>query len=127
MDIDISDHSMIVCTLKLKGINPSPTHFHARSLKHYDPNQFVTQLRLPFDMVFSAQDVEDKLHLFNQLLINTLNNHAPVKYTIIKGRSQSFINKDIKLLMNRRDKMLKVFRATHNTEDLVEYKSLRNS
>ena len=32
-------------------------------------------------MVFSAQDVEDKLHLFNQLFINTLNNHAPVKHT----------------------------------------------
>ncbi len=29
--------------------------------------------------------------------------------------------------MNRRDKMLKVFRATHNTDDWVKYKSLRNS
>ena len=115
VDIGISDHSMIFCTLKLKAIKPSPTHFYARSLKHYDPNQFVTELSLlPFDMVFSAQDVEDKLHLFNQLFTNTL----------IKGRSQSFINKDIKLLMNRRDK---VFRATHNTEDWVKYKSLRNS
>ena len=81
---------------------------------------FATELSLlPFDMVFSAQDVEDKLHLFNQLFINTLNSHAPVKHTIIKGRSQSFINKDIKLLMNRRDKMLKVFRATHNMDRTI--------
>ena len=29
--------------------------------------------------------------------------------------------------MNRRDKMLKVFRATHNTEDWAKYKNLRNS
>ena len=78
-------------------------------------------------MVFSAQDMEDKLHLFNKLFINTLNNHVPVKHTIIKGRSQSFMNKDIKLLMNRRDKMLNVFRETHNTEDRVKYQSLRNS
>ncbi len=128
VDIGISDHSMVFCTLKLKAIKPSPTHLYARSLKHYDPNQFVTELSLlPFDMVVSAQDAEDKLHLFNQLFTNTLNNHAPVKHTIIKGRSQSFINKDIKLLMNRRDKTLKVFRATHNTEDWVKYKSLRNS
>ena len=78
-------------------------------------------------MIFSAEDVEDKLHLFNQLFISTLNNHAPVKHITIKCRPRSFINKDIKLLMNRRDKMLKVFRATNNTEDWVKYKNLRNS
>ena len=78
-------------------------------------------------MVFSAEDVEDKLNLFNQLFISTLNNHVPVKHITIKGRPHSFINKDIKLLMNRRDKMLKVFRATNNMEDWVKYKNFRNS
>ena len=83
--------------------------------------------RLPFNMIFSAEDVEDKLHLFNQLFISTLNNHAPVKHITIKGRPWSFISKDIKLLMNRKDKIFKVFRATSNTEDWVKYKNLRNS
>ena len=128
VDIGISDHSMVFCILKLKTVKPHPTHIHARSLKHYDPNRFVMDLsQLPFDMIFSAEDVEDKLHLFNQLFISTLNNHAPVKHITIKGRPRPFINKDIKLLMNRRDKMLKVFRATNNTEDWVKYKNLRNS
>ena len=76
--------------------------------------------QLPFDMIFSAEDVEDKLHLFNQLFISTLNNHAPVKHITIKGRPRPFLNKDIKQLMNRRDKMLRVFRATNNTEDWVK-------
>ena len=128
VDMGISDHSMVFCILKLETIKPHPTHIHARSLKHYDPNQFVLDLsRLPFDMIFSVEDVEDKLHLFNQLFISTLNNHAPVKHITIKGRPRSFINKDIKLLMNRRDKMLKVFRATNNMDDWVKYKNLTNS
>jgi hypothetical protein len=78
-------------------------------------------------MVFFALDVDDKLYLFNQLFINTLNDHAPIKHIRVKGRPQPFINKDIKLLMKLRDKMLKIFRATHNTEDWVKHKSLRNS
>ena len=56
------------------------------------------------------------------MLNNQLNNQIT-----IKGRPRSFINKDIKLLMNRRDKMLKVFRATNNMDDWVKYKNLRNS
>ena len=128
VDMGISDHSMVFCILKLKTVKHHPTHIHARSLKHYDPNRFVMDLsRLPFDMIFSAEDVEDKLHLFNQLFISTLNNHPPVKHITIKGRPRSFINKDIKLLMNRRDKMLKIFRATNNMDDWVKYKNLRNS
>ena len=96
VDIGISDHSMVFCTLKVKAIKPFPTQLYGRSLKHYDPNQFVTELSLlPFDMVISALEVEDTLRLFIQLFINTLN-HAPVKHTIIKGRSQSFINKYVK-------------------------------
>ena len=76
VDIGISNHSMVFCILKLKTVKPHPTHIHARSLKHYDPNQFVMDLsRLPFDMIFSAEDVEDKLHLFNQLFISTLKDH----------------------------------------------------
>ena len=99
VDIGISDHSMVFCILKLKTVKPHPTHTHARSLKHYDPNRFVMDLsQLPFDMIFSAEDVEDKLHLFNQLFISTLNNHAPVKHITIKGRTRPFINKDIKQL-----------------------------
>ena len=48
VDMGISDHSMVFCILKLKTVKPHPTHIYARSLKHYDPNQFVMDLsRLP--------------------------------------------------------------------------------
>ena len=66
---------------------------------------------------------ELKLYLFNQLFINTLNDHAPIKHIRVKGRPQTFINKDIELLMKLRDMMLKIFTATHNTEDWVNIKA----
>jgi hypothetical protein len=56
VDIGISDHSMVFCTLKLRATKPSPTYIHVRSLKHYDPNHFVTELsRLPFNIVSSQR------------------------------------------------------------------------
>jgi hypothetical protein len=91
VDTGISDHSMVFCTLKLRATKP-PHHIHSReSLKHYDPNQFATQLsrlRIPFNMVFFTEDVDDKLYLFNQLFINRLNDHAPIKHIKVKGKPQ---------------------------------------
>jgi hypothetical protein len=75
-------------------------------------------------MVSFALDVDDKLYLFNQLFINTLNDHVPIKHIRVKGRPQPFINKDIKLLMKLRQDVQDI---QGNTEDWVKHKSLRNS
>ena len=126
-DIGVSDHSMVHCTLRISATKPPPQYIHARSYKPYIPSHFVFESSLlPFNQGLSMEDVNDKLNLFNQIFMNALNNHASVRCIRIKGRTQSFINEDIKLLTDSRDRMLIIFRATHNTEDWEKYNNMRN-
>ena len=50
-----------------------------------------------------------------------------MKRVRIKGRTNKFINKDLKNMMKLRDKSLKVFRFSREEEDWNAYMLLRNS
>ena len=82
---------------------------------------------LPFCEIYRINDVNEKIGFFNQLFTNTLDKHAPIKRIRIKGRTNKFINNELKSMMKLRDKSLKVFRLTRKGEDWNVYKQLRNS
>ena len=99
-----------------------------RSYKSYDTICFKREVaQLPLHEIYSTHDVNSKLDLFNELFLNTLNRHAPMKYIKIKGRPHKFIGKEIKQLMKVRDRRLKSFRKSKNSEDWNSYKQLRNT
>jgi hypothetical protein len=99
-----------------------------RSYKSYDPICFKRETaQLPLHEIYSTHDVNSKLDLFNGLFLNILNRHAPMKYINIKGRPHKFIGKEIKQLMKVRDRRLKSFRKSKNSEDWNCDKQLRNA
>ena len=50
-----------------------------------------------------------------------------MKYSKIKGRPHKFIGKEIKQLMKVRDRRLKSFRKSKNSEDWNSFKQLKNA
>ena len=63
---------------------------NTRSYKNYDPVCFSAELlELPFFEVYFTDDVNVKLDLSNQLFLNTLNKHAPIKHIKIRGEIPS--------------------------------------
>jgi hypothetical protein len=99
-----------------------------RSYKSYDPICFKREVaQLPLHGIYSTRDVNSKLELFNELFLNTLNRHAPMKYIKIKGRPHKFIGQEMKQLMKVRDRRLKYFRKSKNSEDWNSYKQFRNA
>ncbi|CAB3996972.1 Hypothetical predicted protein [Paramuricea clavata] len=128
VDIGISDHSMIYCTLKLRADKPRLEYKDVRSFKNYNSESFKAELsQLPFHETYRINDVNEKIDHFNQLFINTLDKHAPIKHIRIKGRLNQFINKELKCTMKLRDKKLRIFRLSRNAEDWDVYRQLRNS
>ena len=126
-DVGISDHSMIYCILKLRTGKPRLEYKDVRSYKNYDSEIFKTELSgLPFREIYRINDVNEKIDFFNQLFTNTLDKHAPIKRIRIRGRTNKFINNELKSVMKLRDKSLKVFRLSRKDEDWNVYKQLRN-
>ena len=64
-----------------------------RSFKNYYPERFKAELsELPLCEIYGINDVNEKIDYFNQLFINTLDKHAPIKHTRIKDKLNKFIN-----------------------------------
>ena len=92
------------CTFKLRCEKAQFEYKDVRSYKNYNPERFKAELsELPFCEIYGINDVNEKIDYFNQFFINTLDKHAPIKHTRIKGKLNKFINKDLKYLMKVRD------------------------
>ena len=66
VDLVISDHSMVYCTLKLRADKPRPEFKNVRSYKNYDSACFKAELsHLPFYKIYRINDVNKKIDYFN--------------------------------------------------------------
>ena len=127
IDTGISDHSLVYCILNCKIPKAEPSYISTRSYKNYDPISFSMAVsQLPFNQVYLAPDVNTELLIFNQLFLDVLERHVPVKTVKIQNRAVPFVNNDLKAAMKERDKLKRRFRLTRDMTDWSLYKSARN-
>ncbi|CAB4034843.1 Hypothetical predicted protein, partial [Paramuricea clavata] len=78
----ISDHFPVYVSLKLKTDKSPPNYITTRSYNKYDPDLFAIDLasnRERLVSIFRMDNVDEKLTIFNEIFLNTLDKHAPVK------------------------------------------------
>ena len=122
----LSDHSLIRLILKLNSPRPRCTFITTRSYKDYDGRKFVADLaNVPFHMITCFNDLDDQVEAFNNLFLNVLDEHAPVKKIKIKSRPNPFITPEIRQLMKTRDKWHKSAIRTKNKMHWNAYRFFR--
>lgn len=101
----ISDHSLPYVVLNFKSLKCKPSYAVAvRSFKSYRQESFVNDLLLvPWHVVDIFDNVDNKLSVFNKLLMDSLDVHAPVKRIKLKSRPNPFVTSEICALMKTRD------------------------
>ncbi|CAB4018164.1 Hypothetical predicted protein [Paramuricea clavata] len=78
----ISDHFPVYVSLKLKTDKSPPNYITTRSYNKYDPDLFAIDLASNRDRlvsIFRMDNVDEKLTIFNEIFLNTLDKHDPVK------------------------------------------------
>ncbi len=87
VDTEMSDFHNIVCTsTKFHVPQHKSTSFHYRSYKHFDQNSFVNDISfIPYHVVEIFDDIDDCYWLWNELTMQIVNKHAPLKSKTIKG------------------------------------------
>ena len=78
----ISDHLPVYVDLKLTLPKPPPYYISTRSYKHYNPDLFTADLATKsdkFPSIFSEEDINYKLSMFNDTFLSTLDAHAPIE------------------------------------------------
>ena len=116
-------------TLKLKPTKPPPTLILVRSYRNYDPELFAADFASKSDRllsVFSVNDINEKLKIFDDVLQTTLDSHAPIMTLKVSDRPCPFVTPEIKELMGKRDRLHGLFLMKRNYSDWCNFKAARN-
>jgi len=122
--VGISDHFPTLCKISIKlpkFVKKTHTTIHYRSLKNFDEQNFVNDLRQAgFHSVFSTQDPNEALDLWCSLFLQVAHKHAPLRKKRVKHATlPPWLTQDIMHAMRVRDTFKK-------NKDFVSYKIQRN-
>ncbi len=81
---------------------------------------------VPFQIIDIFDDVDDTLYAFEQLYIEILNEHAPLKQTVIRGNQVSYMTEEWCKEIRYRNKLWKKFTRNRTNANYDQYKIQRN-
>ena len=111
----ISNHNLVYISLKLKKPRIKPSYVTIRSYTNYSADNFLRDLSYtPFHIISLFNDFNGQVDVFNELFLEVLNLHAPVKRVKIKDKPNPFITLEIRQLMKTRDQWRKLARKTND-------------
>ena len=71
-------------------------------------------------------DIDDSYWLWNELTMQIVNSHAPIKYKTIKGKRVPYMNGELRKAINVRNMLKRKFDKYKNTENWIKYRNHRN-
>ena len=111
METHISDHFLIYSVLNLKSPKTPPNYIKSSNLKNYNAENFLLDLQaqqVAWTENYLITDASEKLDYFNQVFLDILDKHAPIKIIKPKHRKCAFLDEDTRELMIERNQLLKI-------------------
>ena len=105
VDCDLSDfHIMVLWARKLKAPIRKKNIFSYGSYKHFNVDKYQDDLsKIPFHVSDIFDSVDDAYWLCDELLINVINEHAPVKTRRVKYNQVPYMNDALWKAINARN------------------------
>lgn len=82
--------------------------------------------KLPWENVYTQNNVNEKVQLFNTFLIELLDKHAPLTTVKLKEYDAPWMTKELKKERKKRDKLWTKYRLSGSPEDLENHRQCRN-
>lgn len=115
-------HHMIYTMFKTTYTKTPPKVIKYRCYKHFSKSAF--ECDIIEKMKTSANP--SSYSLFQNILQQTLDKHAPFKTKIARGNNKSFITKDLRKAISNRSKLKNIANFTKDSIDIQRYKKQRN-
>lgn len=124
---EISDHHLVYANFKFNFFKPRPKIVSYRCFKNFILNDFLVDLQnLEFYKIVTEKNIDNKILIFNNLLLTIFDRHAPFKESKVTKPKARWLNDDIRRLKKLRGKALSAYKRTRSEENWNEYKRLRN-
>ena len=82
---------------------------------------------VPFHIIDLFDELDDKLYAFEQLFLSVLNEHAPIKQTMIRGNQVPYMTEQWRRAIRHRNKLWKKFTRNRTDANYEAYKTQRNT
>lgn len=123
-----SYHDLIYLSYKIKPPKLKPTVVMRRNFKNFDNNKFLYDLNLiDWTSVFAASTVDLKMEIFNSILVELFDIHAPLRPVKLKHLPAPWLTQEIRALMTRRNNAKSKYKHNPSDVNLSKYKRLRNA
>jgi hypothetical protein len=123
----ISSHDLVFCVYSFSYHRPKTNFIQYRDHSKINIPLFVSDaFSLPWDSIYSMDNVDDMVYTFNNLLLSLYDKHAPKITRKVRRRPSPWITAEIRNLMAQRDHAYRKSRRTRNPDDLALYKQFRN-
>lgn len=124
----ISDHDLICVDYRFKNSKVKPEEYWGRDYHKINAESFVSDLQnCSFNRLYYCSNANEKLKCFNELLLSTLDRHAPLKKKTFKDPSCPWINKHINQIFSNRSEAYECWKKDkNNLRKWNNFKCLRN-
>ena len=127
VDTQISDHLLVFTILRSRAPRSRSRKICVRSFKNFNRDKFIQDLQMaPFSIVDVFDEVDDKLYAFEQLYHEILNEHAPLKQTIVRGNQVPYMTEQWRKAIRHRNKLWRLFMRDRTDANYDHYKIQRN-
>ena len=104
IETTISDHYLIYGVRKFPTFKSNPKYIESRNMKNFDADLFIYDLKkVPWDLLNISDDPNDMVYTWENLFLEVLDIHAPLRKRRVKNKSSPWLTPSIKKLMNTRD------------------------
>jgi len=124
----ISDHDGPYACINVRVKRFQPRYKLLRNEKRFDESAFKKELSsVPFNVVYSIDDPNEKVDIFNSLFKSCLDKHAPLRRTRITRPPAPWLNKeDIRKLQNERNVLRHLAHKINSASVWNKFREVRN-
>lgn len=126
-DVDIADHDLIYCVLRVKKPVMHPKFITRRNLKTLEKDIIISSLRMfNLDAIYYIGDINIKIEYLTSVLMTIFDALAPNKTFKITKEYKPWITSNIKYMITLRNKAKAEYKRSLKQADWEFYKDLRN-
>jgi len=122
-----SNHDLIYAVLNFKVVPLKRKNITLRNFRKINCAALIADAKLiPWHNIYKCNDIDSKVQLFNDYVLELLDTHAPVKTIKIKKEQPPWMTDEIRITLDERDKARAKSLQTKSPSDCKYYKKLRN-
>jgi hypothetical protein len=124
----VSDHDAPYACVNIRTERFQPRFKYIRSERHFKKNEYIQDFEsLPFNIIYAIDDPDEKLEVFNKLIAECIEHHAPLKRTNITRPPAPWLHDDnIRDLQNQRDSLRREAHTFNTTAVWQAFRDVRN-